>query len=291
MNEDWRGWTKLNLERGCAPEEVNNILTDNGFSPYDIQAAMGDKYPGVKKKFSQNLSSRLNKNKKKGKFNHPQNLRAADYKKLTKVKALSHSKAIVLDDDRIQLLSIPDFLSESECAILTEHIDSKLRPSTITAGADHSLFRTSSTCDLGLLEHPLIKDVDLKIAKTLGMQLGWSETIQGQKYDVSQEFKAHTDYFEPNSKEFETYAAKMGQRTWTFMVYLNSTPKGGETHFTEIDEVFTPQRGTAVIWNNLFADGKPNRATMHHGCPVHEGEKYIITKWFRDKGQGPMLFK
>lgn len=289
MNEEWKDWTKLNLERGCAPEEVRNILGDNGFSNQEIQAVMGDQFPGAKKSFSRDLMSRLGKHKKKEVAPRAEKS-TIDYTKSSELKILKHPKAVLIEDDRLQLLTIPDFLNQTECAMLIQQINKKLRPSTITAGDDYGGFRTSSTCDLGLLDNPLIQKIDKKIAKTLGVQLGWSETIQGQKYDVSQEFKAHTDYFEPNSKEFEQFAATLGQRTWTFMVYLNSTPKGGETHFTKIDKVFTPKRGTAVIWNNLLANGTPNLFTMHHGCPVHEGEKYIITKWFRDKGQGKLYF-
>eukprot|EP01129_Flabellula_baltica_P011925 TRINITY_DN5308_c0_g1_i2.p1 TRINITY_DN5308_c0_g1~~TRINITY_DN5308_c0_g1_i2.p1 ORF type:complete len:270 (+),score=56.72 TRINITY_DN5308_c0_g1_i2:668-1477(+) len=73
----------------------------------------------------------------------------------------------------------------------------------------------------------------------------------------------------------------MGQRTWTFMIYLNDVEEGGETEFTEIGEVFTPQKGRAVIWNSLLPDGTPNYHSMHKGSPVIKGEKAIITKWFR----------
>lgn len=292
MNEDWQEWTKLNLSRGCAPEEVRSILEDNGFRSNEIQGAMGDKYPGASKSYSRSLAARLNSS---GKGKAAQDKTGfvpsdADYQVLSQVRITDSPKAKPLNDDRLQLYTIENFLNPSQCNHLIKIIDANLRPSTITSGEDKDGFRTSSTCDLGLVKNEVVKKVDQKIAKALGVQLGWSETIQGQKYDVTQEFKAHTDYFAPNSKEFEEFAAELGQRTWTFMVYLNSTPEGGETHFTEIDEVFKPKRGMAVIWNNLYTDGSPNRSTMHHGCPVNKGSKYIITKWFRDKGKGAMLF-
>ena len=65
------------------------------------------------------------------------------------------------------------------------------------------------------------------------------------------------------------------------MIYLNDVSKGGETEFTKIDKKFKPLRGNAIIWNNLNEDGSTNENTMHQAHPVIEGEKVIITKWFR----------
>lgn len=31
--------------------------------------------------------------------------------------------------------------------------------------------------------------------------------------------------------------------------------------------------------------------TLHHGMLVEEGKKVIITKWFREKGYGNMLYR
>ena len=117
------------------------------------------------------------------------------------------------------------------------------------------------------------------------------DTNQGQKYSVGQEFKAHHDYFTPNSQEYLTYCQHAGQRTWTFMIYLNDTPAGGGTRFRKLEKTFYPKQGMAVLWNNLKEDGSPNPYTLHHGMKVREGEKYVITKWFRERGWGPMFLE
>jgi prolyl 4-hydroxylase len=85
--------------------------------------------------------------------------------------------------------------------------------------------------------------------------------------------------------------ATRGQRTWTFMVYLNEGMKGGGTKFFAIHRVFTPKKGTAVVWNNLYPDGSPNHDTLHSGLPVEAGHKIVITKWFRERGTGPMFYE
>ena len=296
MNEEWKDWTKTNLERGCAPEEVKSILQNNGFKNNEIKGAMGARYPGGSEKYSRSLSSRMgsgksNNNAEDAENVDGKNLSDEEYKALTEIAITKHPDTVRYESDELQLYTLEGFLSSADCKALIRQIDANLRPSTITSGEDTYGVRTSSTCDLGLVPHQRIDKVDKKIAETLGINIAWSETIQGQKYEVSQEFKAHTDYFTPNTKEYAEFAADQGQRTWTFMIYLNDTPKGGETNFVNIDKAFSPKKGMAVIWNNLLADGSTNEATMHHGCPVIEGTKYIVTKWFRDKGEGDMYFK
>jgi prolyl 4-hydroxylase len=46
-----------------------------------------------------------------------------------------------------------------------------------------------------------------------------------------------------------------------------------------------------VIWNNLRPDGTVNPDTLHAGMPVLAGHKIIITKWFRERGSGPMFYR
>jgi prolyl 4-hydroxylase len=193
------------------------------------------------------------------------------------------------DTDQLDLYTLDDFLSPKECDRLVALINHHLRPSTVTIEGTDRQFRTSQTCDLALLRSPVAVDCDKKISRTLGIALPYSEGIQAQRYDVGQQFKAHTDYFEPGTGEYAEHADGRGNRTWTFMVYLNEGMEGGGTKFFSINHTFVPKKGQAVIWNNLNPDGSPNAATLHSGEPVTAGHKIIITKWFRELGAGPMF--
>lgn len=126
-------------------------------------------------------------------------------------------------------------------------------------------------------------EVDHKIAALLGLDLSASEPLQGQRYAPGQEFRPHTDTFEPGGYDYHVYTAEAGQRTWTAMVYLNVPDDGGATRFKAIDKTIQPEAGKLVTWNNLAADGQPNPATLHQGMKVRRGNKYIITKWFRQR--------
>ncbi|MBN8830755.1 MAG: 2OG-Fe(II) oxygenase [Sphingomonadales bacterium] len=173
------------------------------------------------------------------------------------------------------------FLSAEECAALVERIDAQRRPSTLADDYGYEGFRTSETCDLAGSD-PIVAAINAKLSDFAGLDEAHGEPLQGQRYAVGQEFKAHTDYFEPGGLDYETYCSRSGNRTWTMMVYLNEPKAGGATRFTQIGKTIQPETGKLVAWNNRLPDGPPNPATIHHGMKVRAGTKYIITRWYRE---------
>ncbi|CAN5234711.1 hypothetical protein BH24PSE1_BH24PSE1_06430 [soil metagenome] len=183
---------------------------------------------------------------------------------------------------KLDLFVVRGFLDAATCARLIELVDARRRPSEIADDIGVANFRTSETCDLDWRD-PLVGRVDSKIANLLGLELSASEPLQGQRYAPGQEFKPHTDTFEPGGYDYYVHTAQTGQRTWTAMVYLNEPEDGGATRFKAVGKTIQPQAGKLVTWNNLLADGTPNPATLHQGMKVRRGVKYVITKWFRER--------
>ena len=181
---------------------------------------------------------------------------------------------------KLDLFVLRDFLDSATCAGLIERIDAHRRPSEIADDIGVENYRTSETCDLDWRD-PLVAEVDRKIAALLGLDLAASEPLQGQRYGPGQEFKLHTDTFEPGGYDYHVHTADRGQRTWTAMVYLNAVEDGGATRFKAVGKTIQPEAGKLVAWNNLAPDGQPNPATMHQGMKVRRGVKYVVTKWFR----------
>ncbi|WP_150290305.1 prolyl hydroxylase family protein [Sphingobium estronivorans] len=175
-----------------------------------------------------------------------------------------------------------DFLSAQECAGLIERIDAQRRPSTIADANGDGYFRTSETCDLDAAD-PFIAAIDAKLAAFAGIDPAYGEPIQGQRYATGQEFKAHTDYFEPQGPDFDRFCALAGNRTWTLMVYLNEPTAGGATRFVKIGKTVQPEAGKLLAWNNRLAPGRYNAASIHHGMKVRGGVKHVITKWYRER--------
>jgi prolyl 4-hydroxylase len=177
------------------------------------------------------------------------------------------------------------FLSLEECTEVIALIDADRRPSTLANYNGDPTFRTSETCDLDS-NAPVIRTIDARIQAFSKMDPKYGEPMQGQRYAVGQEFKAHTDYFEPQSEDYEKYTSVSGQRTWTVMIYLNEPEAGGATRFKAIDKVVQPEAGKLLAWNNRRPDGSPNPITIHHAMKVRAGHKYVITKWFRERPWG-----
>lgn len=186
---------------------------------------------------------------------------------------------------KLTLFVRKQFLEPELCQALMARIDAERRPSTVSDYNGDDAFRTSETCDLDAAL-PEVAEVDRRIAALTGLNLAHGEPMQGQRYAVGQEFKAHTDYFEPLGVDFEKYCSVAGQRTWTVMIYLNEVEAGGATRFKAIDKLVQPEIGKLLAWSNLRPDGTPNPSTLHHAMKVRAGTKYVITKWFRERPWG-----
>jgi len=136
-----------------------------------------------------------------------------------------------------QLYTFDNFLTPEDCQTLIVEANKKLRPSTVSNVKDEVVLskdRTSKTADLSYFNSPYLDAIDNKITTFMGLDPFTGEIIQTQKYEPGQYYKAHTDYFHPLTKECKTYTEWMGQRTWTFMLYLNDVKEGGETYFKNL---------------------------------------------------------
>lgn len=198
---------------------------------------------------------------------------------------LSHGQVQKIPGGKLTLFVRRAFLPPALCAELVARIDAVRRPSTLADGNGDDAYRTSETGDLAASD-PAVRETEARIAALTGLDGLYGEPLQGQRYAVGQEFKGHTDYFEPDGLDFDRYCGVAGNRTWTVMVYLNEPEAGGATRFKAIDKIIQPETGKLVCWNNRRPDGTLNPATLHQGMKVRSGVKYVITKWFRERPWG-----
>ena len=181
---------------------------------------------------------------------------------------------------RLDLFILREFLDARDCEAFCALIDVKRRPSTLADDQGIASFRTSETCDLDP-DHPLVAQCRRRLAELTGIPLSHAEPLQGQRYAEGQEFRPHTDSFNPGGSDYFLHCAEAGQRSWTAMVYLNKPEDGGATRFKTIGKTIQPETGKLLLWNNLLADGSPNMATLHQGMKVRRGTKYVLTQWYR----------
>ena len=113
------------------------------------------------------------------------------------VEHLSRYKAVQrIPHPKIELFQLKGFLGDELRLALIDLIERDRRPSTIANPNGDSYFRTSETCDLPR-EDPFVKRLEKGFLELNGIDPALGEPCQGQRYDVGQEFKAHTDYFTP----------------------------------------------------------------------------------------------
>ncbi len=103
--------------------------------------------------------------------------------------------------------------------------------------------------------------------------LGQSHDYQLEKplvisYEAGQQFNPH----------FDTTDDDYVRRRRTVIFYLNDEFTGGETDFIVLGKRVTPQKGMALIFDNIVA-GQTALQSMHAGAPVHSGRKYLCNVW------------
>lgn len=185
----------------------------------------------------------------------------------------------------LDIYVVPNFMGEAERLDLVQRCDRTLLPSTVLGEFPDPDYRTSRSGNLDPHD-PFTIGIDKRIAALLGLDPRLGETIQGQRYDVGQQFKGHMDYFHTTQAYWPQQKLIGGQRSWTAMVFLVEPEAGGATYFPDINIKVAPRAGTLLTWNNMDANGEPNALSKHQGMPVETGTKYIITKWFRERPWG-----
>ena len=175
-----------------------------------------------------------------------------------------------------------NFLTPEECSGLIAMIDADRQPSRLLSTTDDPAFRTSESCDLNRW-HPFVETIDRRICALMGMKPKQGETLQGQRYVVGQQFKAHHDYFHVGESYWAEERKRGGQRSWTAMIYLDEPEGGGETWFSAAGLKVSPRTAMLLAWNNMDGSGAANAQALHESLPVTAGTKNIVTKWFRER--------
>jgi prolyl 4-hydroxylase len=98
-------------------------------------------------------------------------------------------------------------------------------------------------------------------------------------YRPGEEYRAHFDFFPAEAAQ----ADASGQRTRTLLVYLNSGYADGETNFITAGMKVKGDIGDAILFHNCDATGAPDRSSLHAGVAVASGQKWLLSKWWREK--------
>ena len=125
--------------------------------------------------------------------------------------------------------------------------------------------------------------IELKIVSAGNEDLLSSEPMSILRYAPGEYYRPHVDYFNPKLEVSRELMQDGGQRTASAITYLTVPRVGGGTSFPRLDITVPPVAGGTLWFRNCLNNGQIDERSLHAGDTVVEGEKWVVTKWFREK--------
>lgn len=181
-----------------------------------------------------------------------------------------------------QVAVVRGLFTAAECAHVRALADPLLTPSIVVdsrtgKSAQHPV-RTSDGAVLGPIQQDMaIEAFNRRIAAVTQTAVEQGEPLTVLRYRPGQQYRLHHDCL----------PGEANQRGMTVICYLNDGFDGGATVFPAANLEFRGQTGDAILFRNTLADGRADESSRHAGLPVTQGEKWIATRWIRDRDFDP----
>lgn len=176
-------------------------------------------------------------------------------------------------------------LSAMQCDYIMAVGQPLLQPSKVVDGdaAKQAGYRTSDGAVFlpSHMDMPVI-DITTRLARLAGAAPQQGEFLSLLRYRPGQEYRPHYDFLDRDDADYAKIKA-CGQRKATVLTYLNAGYEGGETDFPEVGFRYRGEAGDSLVFHNVDCDGQPLPQSLHAGCPVTRGEKWLVTLWVREK--------
>lgn len=269
---EWREWIAHNLARGCDPHMLVGDMVRSGFDADTARRAVV------------------------AEPHAPEASPTASAAYVYETPHLAPGNVIHLPDrdvrvtlrlERPTIALIEGLLSEEECEELVRLSAGQLIRSTTvdrTSGEGKIIeARTSEGTYFLVNANPFIARLDRRIAALMNRPVENGEGLQILHYRTGGEYTPHFDYFPPADPGSGVHLASGGQRVATLIIYLNDVEDGGATVFPELTLKIGPKKGAALYFEYADSHGHVDPLTLHGGLPVLRGEKWIATKWMRER--------
>jgi prolyl 4-hydroxylase len=274
---EWQDWLTSNVVQGVADAQLVKTMTENGFDENYSLCAIA---------VVRSMTERVQKS-------NPELLKqySADPIRLAatgaKIRAADRDVYVAFTLANPNIAVLENLLSPDECTKLIQLSRGKLtRSEVVKVGTGHqeaSKVRTSEGTHFGYAENAVVQRYEARLEALFGKPVNEAEPLQILHYHTGGEYLAHHDYFEPSDPGTAVHTAKGGQRVATLVTYLADVQAGGETVFPELDLSIRPRAGTGVYFEYHNASGQLDGRCLHAGVPVQKGEKWVATKWFRER--------
>lgn len=273
VTPELRTWIVAQAEAGCDPQAVLAAMRSSGWDEAVAIAAMEET-------LDRHLAERQRALLPRPSMPEPR-LEGSP----SQVWAHDRMVRVLLSMQLPRVVLFGDFLSDAECDELMGLAQARLaRSETVvnaTGGSEINTARTSDGMFFGRGENALCERIEQRIAALVHWPVENGEGLQVLRYRPGAEYKAHHDYFDPSQPGASTILSRGGQRVGTLVMYLNTPQQGGGTTFPDVGLEVAPIKGNALF----FSYDRPDAATrsLHAGAPVLQGEKWVATKWMRER--------
>jgi prolyl 4-hydroxylase len=286
LDKAWQDWIGENILRGCSRSVMLKDMLKAGISE---DTALFNLANYVSADAAVNSSSN---------FSSPLGNQIAvtgDYIQEASYLFQYENSIVAKDGQHIQVamrVTKPDvvlldnFMTHDECDAFCELSKSTLTKSTVVDDATGDSVNHEHRISLGtyftLGQNDLVKKIEARISEVTGTPVPHGEGIQILNYAGGGEYRPHFDYF-PNNTGGRVHTAHGGQRIMTVIMYLNDVTAGGATILPDINLSVYPKKGSALYFSYFNSKGQVDPSTLHGGAPVVAGEKWIATKWIRER--------
>lgn len=177
-------------------------------------------------------------------------------------------------------------LTEEECDYVIGLAGPRLAPALVinpmSGNAMPSSDRTSTNAILRSFQQDLVLHcIERRLAAAAGLPFENGEMTSILRYRPGEEYRPHFDFLNESAQGAAGFHVS-GQRVTTLLVCLNDEFEGGETHFLTPHINWKGRTGDALLFHNVTPDGKPDLNSRHAGVPVTSGEKWLLSKWYRE---------
>ncbi|XP_018520887.1 prolyl 4-hydroxylase subunit alpha-3 [Lates calcarifer] len=180
-----------------------------------------------------------------------------------------------------------NFITDTEAEDIKRLAQPGLRRSVVAAGEKQATadYRISKSAWLKDSAHSIVGKLDQRISMLTGLnvQHPYGEYLQVVNYGIGGHYEPHFDH--ATSPSSPVFKLKTGNRVATFMIYLSSVEAGGSTAFIYANFSAPVVERAAIFWWNLHRNGQGDVDTLHAGCPVLIGDKWVANKWIHEYGQ------
>ncbi|MFT5861231.1 MAG: prolyl 4-hydroxylase [Flavobacteriaceae bacterium] len=185
--------------------------------------------------------------------------------------------------ERQLVQSMDQVLTADECDHIIAISNDRFARSKV-GGIEEAIYgRTSYSAYLVIDDDQKLNAIREKIAQRINRPTSHFEYFQCVSYALGQEYQNHYDTFDPETEDGRLTIEADGQRKFTLLIYLSDDFEGGQTHFPKLDLLVTPEKGGAVLFQNIDDDGKLIDSSFHSGLPISRGKKYALNLWIRER--------